>query len=87
MVGWECPTKPREASGLDPEAVHLLSLTLEELPVGAVYTTWAALGIVGVASIGVVVFDEPIDPAGVVGMGLVLCGVYVVNVVSDMSVH
>ncbi len=23
MVGWECPTKPREASGLDPEAVHL----------------------------------------------------------------
>jgi len=24
MVGWECPTKPREASGLDPEAVHTL---------------------------------------------------------------
>jgi len=22
MVAWECPTKPREASGLDPEAVH-----------------------------------------------------------------
>jgi hypothetical protein len=22
MVSWECPTKPREASGLDPEAVH-----------------------------------------------------------------
>jgi len=25
MVSWECPTKPREASGLDPEAVHLTS--------------------------------------------------------------
>ncbi|TYT63711.1 hypothetical protein FYC77_00330 [Natrialba swarupiae] len=23
MVSWECPTKPREASGLDPEAVHV----------------------------------------------------------------
>ncbi|MDL0128077.1 UDP binding domain-containing protein [Halobacterium salinarum] len=23
MVGWECPTNPREASGLDPETVHL----------------------------------------------------------------
>ncbi len=23
MVGWECPTKPREASGLDPEVVHV----------------------------------------------------------------
>ncbi|RZV10739.1 hypothetical protein BDK88_1921 [Natrinema hispanicum] len=22
MVSWECLTKPREASGLDPEAVH-----------------------------------------------------------------
>ena len=22
MVGWECQTNPREASGLDPEAVH-----------------------------------------------------------------
>jgi predicted RNA binding protein YcfA (HicA-like mRNA interferase family) len=22
MVSWECPTNPREASGLDPEAVH-----------------------------------------------------------------
>ena len=22
MVEWECPTKPREASGLDSEAVH-----------------------------------------------------------------
>ncbi len=22
MVAWEYPTKPREASGLDPEAVH-----------------------------------------------------------------
>ena len=23
MVEWECPTNPREASGLDPEAVHV----------------------------------------------------------------
>ena len=22
MVGWKCPTNLREASGLDPEAVH-----------------------------------------------------------------
>jgi len=23
MVAWECSTNPREASGLDPEAVHV----------------------------------------------------------------
>ncbi len=30
MVGWEYPTKPREASGLDPEAVHAASLLCNE---------------------------------------------------------
>ena len=24
MVRWECPTNPRETSGLDPEAVHII---------------------------------------------------------------
>jgi len=29
MVAWECPTNPREASGLDPEAVHCSSAKSE----------------------------------------------------------
>lgn len=68
-------------------AFYLVSLTLEELPIGVVYGTWAALGIVGVAAIGVVAFDEPVDLPGVLGILLILGGVYVVNVVSDMSAH
>lgn len=68
-------------------AFYLLSLTLEELPVGIVYATWAALGIVGVAAIGVVVFDERPDAAAVAGLGLILAGVYCLNVVSDVSAH
>ena len=68
-------------------AFYLLSLTLEELPVGPVYATWAALGIVGVTAIGVVGFGERLDPAGAVGLALVLAGVYCINVVSRMSVH
>lgn len=55
-------------------AFYLLSLTLEELPVGAVYATWAALGIVGIAAIGIVVFDESLDLAGAVGILLILVG-------------
>ncbi|WP_435118311.1 DMT family transporter [Halolamina sp. C58] len=68
-------------------AFYLVSLTLEELPVGVVYGTWAALGIVGVAGIGVVVFDEPVDPVGAVGILLILGGVYCVNVLSEMAAH
>ena len=42
MVGWEYPTKPREASGLDPEAVHYTGM-------GAGFEgfDFALLGVVG----------------------------------------
>ncbi|AUG46261.1 QacE family quaternary ammonium compound efflux SMR transporter [Haloarcula taiwanensis] len=68
-------------------AFYLVSLTLEELPIGVVYGTWAALGIVGVAAIGTVVFDEPVDPVGVVGIALIVAGVYCLNVLSSMAAH
>jgi small multidrug resistance pump len=68
-------------------AFYLLSLALEDLPVGVVYGTWAAIGIVAIAAIGVVAFDEPVDIAGIVGIGLIIVGVYCLNVVSGMSAH
>lgn len=68
-------------------AFYLVSLTLEDLPLGVVYGTWAALGIVGVAAIGVVAFGERVDLPGAVGVLLILAGVYAVNVVSEMSAY
>jgi len=68
-------------------AFYALSLALEELPVGLVYATWAAIGIVAISVLGVVVFGEQVDAAGVVGIGLILVGVYVLNVVSGISTH
>ncbi|WP_424002332.1 DMT family transporter [Haloarcula salina] len=68
-------------------AFYLVSLTLEDLPIGVVYGTWAALGIVGVAAIGTVVFDEPVDAVGVVGIALIVAGVYCLNVLSSMAAH
>lgn len=64
---------------------YLLGLVLEELPVGVVYATWAAVGIVATALVGVVVFEETVDVAAVVGIALVVAGVVVLNVVSDAS--
>ena len=68
-------------------AFYLVSLVLEDLPVGVVYGTWAAMGVVGVAAIGAVVFDEPVDPAGLLGLALIVAGVYCVNVLSGMAAH
>ncbi|QPV61657.1 multidrug efflux SMR transporter [Halosimplex litoreum] len=62
---------------------YLLGLTLEELPVGLVYATWAGAGIVATALVGVVAFEENLDVAGVAGMALVFAGVVVLNHFSD----
>jgi multidrug transporter EmrE-like cation transporter len=37
--------------------------------------------------IGVVVFQEQVDLPGAVGVSLILAGVYLLNVVSEMSAH
>ncbi|WP_135824982.1 DMT family transporter [Halorussus ruber] len=62
---------------------YLLSLTLQELPIGLVYATWSAVGIVAAALVGVAFFEESIDLAGVVGMALIVGGVLVLNLLSE----
>jgi len=62
---------------------YFLGLVLEELPVGLVYATWAGVGVVGTVGVGLVVFDESLDVAGVVGVVLVIAGVVVLNVLSE----
>ncbi len=64
-------------------AFYLLSLTLQELPLGLVYATWSGIGIVAAALLGVFLFDEPVDAAGVAGMALIIAGVAVLNLVSE----
>ena len=66
---------------------YLLSLALEELSIGLAYATWAAIGIAAIAAIGILFLGEEIDVAGVVGIGLIIAGVYVLNIVSNVSAH
>ena len=62
---------------------YLLSLVLQELPVGLVYATWSAVGIVAAALVGVVLFDESVDAAALAGMALIVAGVVVLNLLSE----
>ena len=62
---------------------YLVSLALVDLPVGLVYATWSAVGIVGLAAIGIVFFDETVDAAAVLGFVLVLAGIVLLNVYSE----
>ncbi|MFO7908992.1 multidrug efflux SMR transporter [Vreelandella aquamarina] len=68
-------------------AFYLLGLALRVLPVGMAYAIWAGLGIVLVTLVGMVVFGERPDLPGVLGLGLIVSGVVVLQVFSKMSVH
>lgn len=68
-------------------AFFLLSLTLKTFSVGFTYAVWSGLGIVLVALMGAVLFEEKLDAAAFLGMGLIIAGVVVLNFFSRASGH
>ncbi|ERG89681.1 MAG: putative cation membrane transporter [halophilic archaeon J07HX5] len=63
-------------------AFYFVSEALADLPVGLVYATWSAVGILALAVIGVTVFRESVDAAGLAGFVLIVAGVVLLNVYS-----
>jgi small multidrug resistance pump len=68
-------------------AFYLLSLTLRTMPVGIVYAVWSGAGIVFITAIGWLYFRQSIDAPGLIGIGLILAGVLVVNLFSKSMGH
>ena len=68
-------------------AFYLLSLTLKVIPVGIAYAIWAGLGIVLISLVGWLWFGQKLDVASVIGMGLIVAGVAVINLFSNVSAH
>jgi len=66
-------------------AFYLLSLALKSISVGVAYAIWSGLGIVLIALIGAVVFRERLDFPAYIGMGLIIAGVLVLNLVSKAA--
>jgi small multidrug resistance pump len=53
----------------------LLALVLRDLPVGVVYAIWSAVGTIGVAVLGLVLFGEAMNPGKALGIALIVGGV------------
>ncbi|WP_179951294.1 DMT family transporter [Billgrantia lactosivorans] len=68
-------------------AFFMLSLVLRTIPVGIAYALWAGLGIVLVALVGVVVYGQRPDPPAILGIGLIVAGVVVIQLFSRVSAH
>lgn len=68
-------------------AFYFLSLTLKTIPVGVAYAVWSGVGIVLIAIIARVLYDQKLDLPALVGMGLIIAGVVVLNVFSKSVPH
>jgi len=64
---------------------YCLSLTLKTLPVGMVYAIWSGVGIVLVTLAAMILYRQIPDLPAVIGIGLIIAGVAVINLFSKMQ--
>jgi small multidrug resistance pump len=68
-------------------AFYFLSLTLRTIPVGVAYALWSGIGIALIALAGWIIYRQPLDMPALIGMGLILAGVLVINLFSKTASH
>lgn len=67
-------------------AFYFLSLTLDTIPIGVAYAVWSGVGVATITLVSFVVYDQKIDAAGLLGIGLIVAGVVVLRLFSEASV-
>ena len=68
-------------------AFYCLSLTLRSIPVGIVYAIWSGAGIVLITLVALVLYRQVPDVPAIIGLGLIVAGVAVLNLFSKMQAH
>ena len=67
-------------------AFYFLSLTLDTIPIGVAYAVWSGVGVATITLVSFVIYDQKIDAAGLIGIGLIVAGVVVLRLFSEASV-
>ncbi len=68
-------------------AFYCLALTLRVIPTGVAYAIWSGVGIVLISVVGWLAFKQSLDLPAILGMGLIVAGVVVINVFSSTVHH
>lgn len=68
-------------------AFFFLSLTLRVMSTGIAYAIWSGVGIVLISAVGWIWFRQALDMPAIIGLGLIIAGVVVVNVFSRSVAH
>ncbi len=66
---------------------YLLSYSLKFMPVGVVYALWSGLGIICIALIGYFAFHQRLDLPAIIGIGLILIGIVIIQLFSNTTTH
>ena len=66
---------------------YLLSLTLRIVPTGVAYAIWSGVGIVLVSAVAYFWQGQKLDLPALLGMGLIIAGVLVINLFSQTAGH
>lgn len=68
-------------------AFYFLSLPLRTIPVGVVYALWCGAGIVFITGIAWVYYRQALDAPALIGIGLIVAGVAIINLFSKSIPH
>ena len=68
-------------------AFYFLSLTLDTIPIGVAYAIWSGVGVAAITLVSIFFFDQKIDTAGFIGIGLIVAGVIVLRLFSESAVE
>lgn len=68
-------------------AFYFLSLVIKTIPIGLTYAIWSGVGIVLVSLIAWFWFKQHLDLPALIGMGLIVLGVVVIQLFSKTAGH
>lgn len=68
-------------------AFFLLSRVVQTIPLAVAYAVWSGAGIALIGVIGWIFVGQRLDLAALIGIGLIICGVVVINLFSKSISH
>jgi len=68
-------------------AFWMLTLVVRSVPVGVAYAVWAGMGIVMVSVAALFIYGQKLDVPAMLGMGLIVLGVVVIQLFSKTAGH
>lgn len=96
VLGTSCLAKSGNFTKLWPSVLTVIAFTacfyffsyaIKEIPLGIAYAIWAGLGIVLTALVSVFFFKQKLDFPALLGIAIIIIGVFVINIFSKSSVH